>query len=291
MLEVDFSVPMSTSMSITLPYPTSETTNGPTTPPVMDSPSQSPSEEPTVSFEPSESLEPTTPVATERFVAGPCDGDPTRTTTVTMEVELALNKPVDEYTTDLDAALTKALGSSYPLCESIVRRRNRQRTLEGDDDLNTMHLGEINVRDMGTDCEPLAETATACRNIQVDVEEYGGTGQEDIAALIRFIIAENEDFDNEMMQNDILAIRVIDESTDNGINESNSSTSRSSASGNNGEMLTAGTTAVVVVASLAAVSLIGAALLRRGSQSRRNGTAYMEAFDEYECKRDRKSVV
>jgi hypothetical protein len=270
-------------MSITPPFQTIEPTGRPTMPPVMDSPpSQSPSEHPTSSYEPSESLEPSALVATERLVATPCDGDSTRTTTVTMEVELALNKPVNEYTADLDAALTKALGLSFPLCESAVRRRNSQRILE-DGDLNKMHLGEIIVTDTGTECETQVESATTCRNVQIDVEEYGGTGQEDIAALIRFNIAENEDFDDELMQNGILAVRVTNESTDNGINESNSATSRSSAS--DGEKLTAGTTAVVVVASMAALTLIGTALMRQGSQRRRmNGTAYMEALDEYDCK-------
>jgi hypothetical protein len=194
-----------------------------------------------------------------------------------MEVVLGPGTPIFEYTTDLDVALTKALSSEYPLCTSVVRERllERRRMLQG----QGLHLGEIIVSDMGTECQAQVGTSSSCRNVQVDIEEYGGTGQENIIELIMFSIAENEDFDYELDQNGILGVSVV---TENAVNESNSPTTGSNSSSH--ESLHAGTTAVVVVASLAAVTLIGAALMRRRSRMRRNGMAYTEALDDYECK-------
>lgn len=230
-----------------------------------------------MSHEPSESEAPSTVAITERLAAGPCSGDPTRITTIIMEVELAVGNSGTGYTTDLDQALTEALAESFPLCESFARHRQLQENPSAD----AMHLGEISVTDKGSECETQSSAATTCREAQVVVEEYGGTGQEDIASLIRFIIAENEDLDDDLMKNGILAIRVTDDD-DMNVAESNNSVSQSSSS-NDGK-LAAGTTAVVVVVSLAAVTLIGAAFMRRGSQWRQNGLSYSHTFDEYDDK-------
>mmetsp|Transcript_48874 Transcript_48874/g.118325 ORF Transcript_48874/g.118325 Transcript_48874/m.118325 type:complete len:338 (-) Transcript_48874:967-1980(-) len=277
MLEVDFSVSMSSSMSIVVPFPT----NRPNGPSPTDEPTKSfepseslePTVEPTVSSEPSESLSatPTAPIITERTAPGPCDGEPDRTTTVMMEAVLAPGTPVNEYSADLDEALTKAFASEYPLCEAIVRGR-RYRDLQAND----IHIGAVNVVDAGAECQ--SQTGT-CRNVQIDVEQYGGTGHKDIVDFVKFTIAENEDFDYEIKQDGISSVRVVNE---NGVNESNLPTTRSSASSE--ESLNSGTTAVVVVASLAAVTLIVAAVMRRRSLTRQNGMAYVEALDEYDCK-------
>lgn len=216
------------------------------------------------------------PIPDEGFVArGGCDGQVETVVSLGLEVDTAVGKST--FTTEITRALKEALKVDYSFCDSLRRRDLEQASMPIGDVSIVEEAGkttlEISLNDaflsstylplcfVGS-CIAQSTTANKCHYAQAVISVFGGEGQDIqsiIKASVETILNDDKAFDDQLLLDGIVDVRLRDETPEN-----RAELTPNVASPPSGSPATA---AVVTVAAAGAIVLAALALRR----SRRKG--------------------
>lgn len=218
----------------------------------------------------------------ERLIS--CTGSITTPVSITLEVELAVGKT--NYSKDLEHALTTALASddSYSMCDPsrrLAKTKASSHTGRHLQDSPSIVLSPVIVAETQQSCVAQATSASSCMVATAEMEAFGTQNSQIIAASIDSIVKNDDTFDTELKMIGIVDVRVVpNKNRETNIEASNSAISPANSTVRSKQ------TIMAIVLSVAAVILVVAIILHRGSRKRRHlwyGPTMEETYDENRC--------
>lgn len=228
------------------------------------------------------SVPPSAVLLAERVIS--CTGSTNTPVSITLEVELAVGKT--NYAKDLEQALTNALASdeSYSMCDPSRRlAETKASSHEGRhlQDSPSILLSPVIVTETQQSCMAQGTSASSCVVATAEMEAFGTQDSRIIAASVDSIAKSDDTFDTKLKMNGIMDVRVVPNTNRaTNIESSNSAISATSSTVRSKQ------TILAIVCSVAAVTLVVALILRRGSRRRRHlwyGPTMEETYDENQC--------